>query len=432
MNPADLTLPPLSPTLAAKPLPTPQSSAPKNGKVPVPRVDLEPIYTQLKAALGDGWVDYKAAVKAFVLGTVNQAELSWVLQPLLSAAPVVVTAADPARSPVSILHLHNTLLTAIAANLLRDPPPTDVAPWVVATDKPAAASKNAGASGANDKTEERLKREIMALHPRDRRRIKALQEEGGVERDGFRKTQDYHYELAAKPPDLAPQSAGGMGKTNWDLESRRRYAHSLASETLEFPTQNQMQNRIEPIAAEEGLAGSTQSGVQACAELVEQAAEVYLKEMLSNFRSHSRSDGEACIQTAGFRRQLHREEEDAERGTVQRNPAGLLPVEVELQAQSNALNMDDLRLGMLQDDIFLRQDAFLEESIWLNRYPDMTLGQPMTNGGFHQPVVNGANGKQARKLTDGPATVEAGHWPGGTDTSRSELMGVLDDCLAIG
>lgn len=69
MNPADLALPALSPTLTAKTLPTPQSSAQKNGgKVPVPRVDLEPIYTQLKASLGDGWTDYKAAVNAFVLG----------------------------------------------------------------------------------------------------------------------------------------------------------------------------------------------------------------------------------------------------------------------------------------------------------------------------------------------------------------------------
>lgn len=69
MNPADLTLPSFSPTLTSKTLPTPQSSAQKNGKIPVPRVDLEPIYTQLKAALGDQWADYKAAVNQFMLGT---------------------------------------------------------------------------------------------------------------------------------------------------------------------------------------------------------------------------------------------------------------------------------------------------------------------------------------------------------------------------
>jgi transcriptional coactivator HFI1/ADA1 len=69
MNPADLTLN-ISPTLTSKTLPTPQSSAQKlGGRAPVPRVDVEPIYTQLKSALGpDGWATYKAAVNAFVLG----------------------------------------------------------------------------------------------------------------------------------------------------------------------------------------------------------------------------------------------------------------------------------------------------------------------------------------------------------------------------
>lgn len=72
MNPADLTLPTRSPTLATKNLPTPQSSAQKNGKTPVPRVDSEPIYTQLKAALGDGWAGYKAAVSAFICGKIRR------------------------------------------------------------------------------------------------------------------------------------------------------------------------------------------------------------------------------------------------------------------------------------------------------------------------------------------------------------------------
>lgn len=65
MNPADLTLN-TSPTLSA-------SLLHKNGlvaaaKVQIPRVDIEPIYTQLKGALGDGWTDYKTALSAFVLG----------------------------------------------------------------------------------------------------------------------------------------------------------------------------------------------------------------------------------------------------------------------------------------------------------------------------------------------------------------------------
>lgn len=67
MNPADLTLS-ISPTLTSKQIPAPLLITQKNGKIPVPRVDLEPIYTQLKSALGDQWSDYKAAVNSFVCG----------------------------------------------------------------------------------------------------------------------------------------------------------------------------------------------------------------------------------------------------------------------------------------------------------------------------------------------------------------------------
>lgn len=68
MNPADLTLSISPGSLSAKPVPAPLTTTQKNGKTPVPRVDLEPVYTQLKGALGDQWGDYKAAINAFVLG----------------------------------------------------------------------------------------------------------------------------------------------------------------------------------------------------------------------------------------------------------------------------------------------------------------------------------------------------------------------------
>ena len=387
-----------------------------------------------------GWVRGLVGADCMRIGNLNQAELSWVLQPLLSTAPSVNTSLDFSRSPLSTLHLHNTLIACLYANCSRDSPPADVAPWVVATDKPAVATKNASASGANDKAEERLKKEIMSLHARDRRRIKTLKEDaGGNVNDGLREIQDYHNELAVKPPTYpefagGPQSAGGMGRSNYEMESRRRYAQPLASETLEFPTHSDVQNRIEPIAVEEGLAGSTQSTIAACAELVEQATEVYLKEMLGNLRSHARSNGEGCIQTAKFRRQLQREEEDAERGIVQRNPAGLLPVEMEMQAKFDPLSMEDLRLSMLQSDIFLRQDPFLEEGIWLDRYPDLDNGQlSIVNGAYALSGLVAGKGKQ-RAVTEEPmhAADEGDFWQGSTSVARDELMGVLDDCLAVG
>lgn len=36
--------------------------------ISVPRIDLEPIYTELKAAIGDGWTEYKEATALFLLG----------------------------------------------------------------------------------------------------------------------------------------------------------------------------------------------------------------------------------------------------------------------------------------------------------------------------------------------------------------------------
>ena len=35
----------------------------------VPRIDLEPLYTSLKTAIGDQWGKYKEATSLFVLGT---------------------------------------------------------------------------------------------------------------------------------------------------------------------------------------------------------------------------------------------------------------------------------------------------------------------------------------------------------------------------
>ena len=36
--------------------------------ISVPRLDLEPIYTELKAAIGDTWAEYKEATTLFLLG----------------------------------------------------------------------------------------------------------------------------------------------------------------------------------------------------------------------------------------------------------------------------------------------------------------------------------------------------------------------------
>lgn len=37
------------------------------------RIDLEPLYTSLKAAIGDNWTQYKEAVSLYILGMCDQA-----------------------------------------------------------------------------------------------------------------------------------------------------------------------------------------------------------------------------------------------------------------------------------------------------------------------------------------------------------------------
>jgi transcriptional coactivator HFI1/ADA1 len=356
--------------------------------------------------------------------------MTWILQPLLTSAPSIVPSANSVPPPPSILHLHNTLLACLYANIQRDSPSSDVAPWVVATDKPTTATKATGAVGANDKAEERLKREVMAIHARDRRRIKALKADPQAQVDGgLQDMLDYQRELEVKQPEVNPQSAGagGLAKTNWDLEIHRKYAQPLAAETLEFPSLSDLQSRIEPICYEEGVAGGAQGALQACAELVEQAAEVYIKELLGQLCSHSRSNGDGCIQTSKFRRQLRREEEDEERGILQRNAAGLLPVEQELSGKREPLNAHDLRLALQTQDRHFKQEPFLSESIMLSQYPNLSQPSHMSNGVI-KPLTNGAS----KEDVGDPMILDEDDWgwQGGTAADTDALMGVLDDCLA--
>src|ERR1700760_3973373 len=69
--------------------------------------------------------------------------------------------------------LHNQLILSIFANAQREPPDLPgVASWVAANDKPTTQSKPV----TGDAAEQRLKLEIMQLPPRERHRLKALQE----------------------------------------------------------------------------------------------------------------------------------------------------------------------------------------------------------------------------------------------------------------
>lgn len=457
MNPADLTISPYQTKVApAASSLSAQKNGTSGGKVQVERVNVEPMYKQLQKVLGKDWEAYRNALKEFVLGNLSQNELSYFLQPIFvtaattgaaAAASSTSTTTDLLRTPAAVTNLHNSFFIAVFANCQRDPPPTEVAPWVVATDKPAATAKSAGAgSGTNDKVEERLKHEVMQVHARDRKRIKLSKEPAHPINDGLRDMLEYRNELSIRQPPQAqqtePQSATGTGpsglaKTNWDVEIRRRYAQPLASELLEFPSQHEIQSRIEPICYEEGLTNGVQQGaMQACADLVEQATEVCVKELIGALLNQVRSNavgGQGGIQTAKFQRQLRKEEDDAEFGTVQRTAGGLLPVEVEAQLKQTPVSVQDLALAVGLRNPHFRRDPFLQERILLNRYPRQ-----------YRSEINGKDEGIAAELGNGVVTGndidddddamavddnEYGAFRGTGDTDYLEAMSALDDCL---
>ena len=144
------------------------------------RIDLEPLYTSLKAAIGDNWGKYKEAISLFVLGmfrslsehfrTLIVDQLTWVRFTIgrLNQNELAFQIDHYVTTDPNIEHLHNQLVAGIYGNVSRDPPEPGVAPWVSANDKPTVLSKPV----SGDAAEQRLKTEVMQLPARDRRRIK--------------------------------------------------------------------------------------------------------------------------------------------------------------------------------------------------------------------------------------------------------------------
>ncbi|GAB7341138.1 hypothetical protein MBLNU457_7441t3 [Dothideomycetes sp. NU457] len=440
MNPADLNLNRNDGLLNLETTPT-SNGALKSKSATVLRIDTEPIYTQLRANLGEHFAEYKSALGAFFLGKLNRNELDRTLARFLSSAPSVASLTTPLylqSSLQSTTHLHNTLLSAILANVhYRDSPPEPVASWVLATDTSPAANglKPPTTSSAGDKVDERNKREVMALSVRDRRRIKSV-------KDGEKDTIATDIERYRESMEAVPSSAAGgaknattatassLSKTNFDLEIKRRFALPLAAETCEFPLRADIQSRIEPIAFEEGLGGGVASGsLSACAELVETAAEMYVKEVLAALFSVSRSNGEGMVQTRRYRKQLRREEQMEDHGEMQRNNLGLLPVEADAVTRREPLAIEDLRLAVRLDGGRMR-DRFLADKILGDTHMDLDVNERNT-----ETLDLRVNGHAKPEREDADAMdIDGGDWgwEGAGMNERSALMDVLAGALAVG
>lgn len=156
-----------------------------------PRIDVEPLYAAVKSAISDvDWATYKKSLSFFLLGNLNQEELSHKLTRILSTP--------------TLEHAHNALFIAIYANIWRDAPDAGIASWVSSSDKPTGGT----AKGAHDESEKRLKYEVMQLSRRERKRLKTIPASDGAA-------------TAAPDGSLGPAGVGAMGPVQELIDARR-------------------------------------------------------------------------------------------------------------------------------------------------------------------------------------------------------------------
>ncbi|KAK2798221.1 hypothetical protein FQN50_008919 [Emmonsiellopsis sp. PD_5] len=396
-------------------LPAPKSVAPtpvptqKTTKalISVPRLDFEPIYTELKAAIGIHWTEYKEAIALFLLGHLNQNEFASRVDHFLCA--------DPKTE-----HLHNNFVCAIIGNLTRDLPDHGVASWVSANDKPTVVSKPV----SGDAAEQRLKTEVMQLPPKDRRRIKAIPEPEPQSQPN--PLEEYHQAKQIRLPDQVPASAGGLNKTNWELEIRKRYAQPLASEIGEFPDADSIFARMVPICYEESVVNGA---TMPCAVYMAIATENFVKEFLSTVFARTRSNGPSGTingtMTRKYRRQLQREEMAFTRGElVKHTTSGFLPVEAKEASTRQALGVPDLRLALDLGGGLLGHMPLVVSEI-LGGYVEEELEAERND--YMESLINDAD-----RFSDKMEIDEAGwEWEGGTAQDREQLGSLLDGCLSM-
>ncbi|KAI1502588.1 transcriptional regulator of RNA polII, SAGA, subunit-domain-containing protein [Biscogniauxia marginata] len=414
----------------------------KTSQIVPARIELEPLYTALKSAIGnEQFNSYKDATTKFILGRLNQTEYTDRIDPIL---------ASPNGEKV---HLHNRLLAAVLANLTREMPDQGLAPWVSANDKPAT---NVGAKPVTgDAAERRLKAEIMQLPSRDRRRIKDLAQNDLHPFESVTNMfTEHHRARTARVPDIPP-SASGLNKMNWDLEIRKRFAQPLAAESGEFPDTASIEGRMLPICYEEGLVnGHAPDAAQFLTVATEHAIKEFLTVVFSRTRSNGPGDsgaagfgsGAAWIQTHKYRRQLKKEELAFSRGELTRDKSGLLPVEAKAANERPPLSMADLRLALEIGDCGVGSHP-TTRTVILNAYKDGELDNYNNYTWLpgHKPIgleevdKNGINGGSSHAYTNGNAYPDAmdideepSVWEGTGSQDMTELNSVLDSCLATG
>ncbi|EXJ54316.1 hypothetical protein A1O7_09654 [Cladophialophora yegresii CBS 114405] len=410
----------------------PPGPAAKPSKASHPRVDLEPLYTELKSCIGANWEVYFDAVTrtadCCTIGELNTREFGDLCDAFVYATPQTE-------------HAHNSLILAIICNTGKDPPEPGLAAWVSATtDKSNLASPTKPAV-TSDASEQRLKAEVMALPARERRRLKGVagdkaEDEAAVRRNPY---EEYYQagRIKAPEPSAVAGAAGGLTKTNWDLEIRKRYLQPLSSETLEFPDTNSIHARMVPICYEESVAQGC--SVQ-CAELVNVAAEAYLKGVLSEVFNRTRSNGPRYNHSAGegimtksYKKKVAFEEAEVEAGRLQRTrDDNLLPIEAQIAYARRPMGMPELQLTAQVGPLPWNSNPLLGFSI-TNASADYDYDQwLMERGPTKGKLTNGYTAQPVDDSMDADNSSDNYGWEGVGSHDRTGLQSVLADCLAAG
>ncbi|KAF1930302.1 uncharacterized protein M421DRAFT_418623 [Didymella exigua CBS 183.55] len=412
-----------------------------------PRIDVEPLYSAVKGAISDtDWTTYKTSLTQFLLGNLNQEELSFKLRKILNTT--------------ALEHAHNTLVAAIYANIWRDAPEAGIASWVSSTDKPSSST----VKGQGDESEKRLKYEVMQLSRRERKRLKTIpaveaaavggHDAPGAGTGAMGSVNELIEMKRGKQPEIGPVGPAGGYKTNWDLEIRKRYTAPLFSETHEFPTASSISARLLPSCYEFGL---PQGHTPDCPDFMNLATETYIKEALASFLGKVAINGNGYVRTGAFKKRVEREERLADRGEAIRDAKGELPVEQEERRKRKLLCMEDLRLALQLGDGYLGQTPIIAGNITNSTfldvpgieevYPSSQKKKPeRTNG-----IINGIgqdksglakwldegiivdfkiDGEGDKMQVDGDD--EMANWNGGSVGDVGELDNALDDVLNLG
>jgi transcriptional coactivator HFI1/ADA1 len=346
-------------------------------------------------------------------------------------------------------HAHNTLVCAILYNVSREKPEhLGSAIWVTAATDKSSAIGPSKPNIASDAGEQRLKVEVMGLPARDRRRLKGLGAGGDRAEDDSllkRKYEDYYQAGKIRVPENVPPSAGGLNKTNWDPEIRKRYTQPLFSETLEFPDAASVYSRMVPICYEESV---TSGSSMLCAELVAVATETYVKDLLSSVFNRTRANGPKYdngaaggVSTGAYLRQLEREEHDFRNGKIQKSrDSGLLPVENREVLARRPIGIGDLKVASgvgrgLWNGMPLIGSR-VAEAAFENELDDWMEERRATEELLKNQQSSATTG--SRGIVDEPPPPDEMDvddddygWPGGGAADKEALGSLLEDCLSI-